>query len=38
MTATNHLCDVWEHTIANVFKHEPKSELGLMLKEWIIFN
>ena len=21
-----------------VFKHDPKSELGLMLREWIIFN
>ena len=21
-----------------MFKHEPKSELGLMIKEWVIFN
>ena len=38
MTESNHLCDLWEHTIAKVFKHDPKSELGLMLKQWIIFN
>ena len=38
MTETNHLCDLWEHTIAKIFKHDPKSELGLMLKQWIIFN
>ena len=38
MTNTNHLCDLWEHTIANVFKHDSKSHLGLMLKQWIIFN
>ena len=38
MTDTNHLCDLWEHTIAKVFKHDSKSELGLMLKEWIKFN
>ena len=38
MTETNHLCDLWEHTIAKVFKHDPKSEVGLMLKQWIIFN
>ena len=38
MTDTNHLCDLWEHTIAKVFKHDSKSQLGLMLKQWIIFN
>ena len=38
MTNTNHLCDLWEHTIAKVFKHGSKSQLGLMLKQWIIFN
>ena len=38
MTETSHLCDLWEHTIAKIFKHDPKSELGLMLKEWVIFN
>ena len=38
MTESNHLCDLWEHTITKVFKHDSKSELGLMLKQWIIFN
>ena len=38
MTETNHLWDLWEHTIAKGFKHNPKSELGLMLREWIIFT
>ena len=38
MTNTNHLCDLWEHTIAEVFKHDSKSQLGLTLKQWIIFN
>ena len=38
MTDTNHLCDLWEHTIAKVVKHDSKSQLGLMLKQWIIFN
>ena len=38
MTDTNHLCDLWEHTIAKVFKHDSKSQLRLMLKQWIIFN
>ena len=38
MTNTNHLCDLWEHTIAKVFKHDSKSQLRLILKQWIIFN
>ena len=31
MTESNHLCDLWECTIVEVFKHDSKSELGLML-------
>ena len=38
MTDTNHLCDLWEHTIVKVFKHDSKSKLGLMYKQWIIFS
>ena len=38
MTESNHLCDLWEHTITKVSKHDSKSELALMLKQWIIFN
>ena len=37
MSETNHLCDLWEHTIVNIFEHDPKSELGLMLKQWVLF-
>ena len=33
-----HLCALWEHTIAKVFKHDPKSEWGLMSRQWAIFN
>ena len=38
MTESNHLCDLSEHTLVKVFKHDSKSELGLMLKQWIKFN
>ena len=38
MSETNHLCDLWEHTVVKVFTHDPKSELGLMLKQWAIYN
>ena len=37
MTDTNHLCDLGEHNIAKVFKHDSKSKLRLMLKQWIKF-
>ena len=38
MTENNNLSDLWEHTIAKIFKHDSKSELGLMLKQWVILN
>ena len=38
MTESNHLCDLWEHAIVKIFQHDSKSELGLMFKQWIIFN
>ena len=38
MTDTNHLCELWEDTIAKSFKQDSKSKLGLMLKQWIEFN
>ena len=38
MTDNNHLCHLWEHTIVKIFKHDPESELGIMFKQWIIFN
>ena len=38
MTEYNHLSDLWEHTIVKVFKHDSKSELGLIFKQCIIFN
>ena len=38
MTEMNHLCELWEQTIVKGFRHDPKSEVGLMLKQWVIFN
>ena len=38
MTESNYLCDLLEHTIVKVFKHDSKSKLGLMFKQLIIFN
>ena len=38
MPETIHLSYLWEHTIDKIFKHDPKSELELMLKEWVVYN
>ena len=35
MSETNHL---WEYTIAEILKHDLKSELGLVIREWVKFN
>ena len=38
MPAVTHLSDIWEHTITKILNHDPKSELGITIKEWVIFN
>ena len=38
MSENIHLCDLWEHTTAKIFKHDPKSELGIMIRKWVKFN
>ena len=38
MTKNIHLSDLWEHTIANILKDDPKSELGIMIIERVIYN
>ena len=38
MSETTHLCELWEHTIVKIFKHDHESELGIMIKEWVKFN
>ena len=38
MPKIQHLCDQWENTIAKIFKHDRKSELGIMIKEWVVYN
>ena len=36
MQQTIHLSDLWEHTITKIFKHDPESELGIMIRQWVI--
>ena len=38
MEETIHLSDLWEHTITKIFKHDPESELGIIIRQWVIYN
>ena len=38
MEETIHLSDLWEHTITKIFKHDAESELGIMIRQWVIYN
>ena len=38
MQKTIHLCDLWKHTITNIFKHDPESELDIKIRQWVIDN
>ena len=38
MQQTIHLSDLWEHTITKIFKHDAESELGIIIRQWVIYN
>ena len=38
MQETIHLSDLWEHTITKILRHDPESELGIMIRQWVIYN
>ena len=38
MSENIELSDLWEHTITKTFKHDPESELGIKIREWVIYN
>ena len=38
MPPITHINDIWEHVIIKILEHEPKSELGMMIQKWVIFN
>ena len=29
---------LWEHTITEIFNHDPESELGIKIRQWVIYN
>ena len=38
MSQIPHLCDLWEHTMSKVLKHDLKPQVGIMIREWVKFN
>ena len=38
MQETIHLSDLWEHSITKILKHGPESELGIMIRQLVIYN
>ena len=38
MSETIELSYVWDHTITKLFNYDLKFEMGIKIKEWIIFN
>ena len=38
MLETKHLSDLWEHPITEILEHDLKSELAIMIREWIIHH
>ena len=38
MPETIELSYVWDHTISKILQHDLQSDMGNMIKEWVIFN
>ena len=38
MPAIIHLSDIWEHTLAEILNHDPKSEVGIIIRAWATHN
>ena len=38
MQETIHLSDLWEHIFTKIFEQDPGSELGIMTRQWVIYN
>ena len=38
MPAIIHLSDIWEYTITLTLNLDPKSELEIMIREWVTYN
>ena len=33
-----HLRDIWEHTLTEILNHDPKTEVGIIMRAWMKHN
>ena len=38
MSETMELSYVWDHTITKILNYDLKAEMGIKIKEWVVFN
>ena len=38
MPANIHLSDIWEHTLTEILNHDPKSQMGIIMRAWVKHN
>ena len=38
MSENIELSYVWDHTIKKILNHDLQSKMGIMIKEWVVFN
>ena len=38
MPAIIHLSDIWEHNLTKTLTHDPKTEVGIIIRAWVKHN
>ena len=38
MPSIIHLSTIWDHTLNEIFKHEKKTEVGIIMRSWVKHN
>ena len=38
MPALSHLNHTWEHTLTDILNHDPKTQMGIRMREWVKDN
>ena len=33
-----HLSGIWEHTLTEILNHDPKTEVGIIMRAWVKHN
>ena len=38
MPAISHLNPTWEHTLTDILNHDPKTQMGIIMRAWVNDN